>query len=153
MRAWCAANGPESQAQANEFLQSDTIQQEEQVINQQTAVPADSHQLAEPALTSLREETAPTNVQEPRRAEEQTKSQGAEDSELAQAAQQILDSVSNNESVKFRESAFMQMMRKIAAQDLVVRNNALVDAPQAIMDAESGKTVPRHATVEDEFAS
>ncbi|KAI1769409.1 hypothetical protein GGR53DRAFT_474209 [Hypoxylon sp. FL1150] len=147
LRAWCAANGPESEAQVNEFLQSETtttttLQEEQQTTEQQqSAATVETHQLAEPDLAFL------SNDETARAEEQQPKSQRAEDSELAQAAQQILDSVASNESAKFRESAFMQMMRRIAAQDLVVRDNALVDAPQAEI------VVPKPATVEDEFIS
>ncbi|KAI1772285.1 hypothetical protein F4818DRAFT_181360 [Hypoxylon cercidicola] len=150
LRAWCAANGPEAEAEANAWLHGSAAHKEEQTIEKQAAPAAvDTHQLAEPNLISL-EEMTPANIQEPLRTEQQDKSQGAEDSELAMAAQQILDSVSNNESAKFRESSFMQMMRKIAAQNLVVRDNALVDAPGAsAADAEPDKIAPKPATVED----
>ncbi|KAI0835126.1 hypothetical protein F5Y06DRAFT_277420 [Hypoxylon sp. FL0890] len=53
-----------------------------------------------------------------------------EDMELANAAQGLLDAVSKEQSDKFRNSHFVDMLRKIAAHDLVVRDNKLVD-PEA----------------------
>ncbi|KAI0169072.1 hypothetical protein GGR52DRAFT_506664 [Hypoxylon sp. FL1284] len=138
MREWYAANnGPETEAEANRWLQVPEATQDQRVEQHSAAAPpADAHQLAESSLNPLQTEPAPVQVEEPPRAEEQTRSQGAQDTDLAVAAQQILNSVYDNESIKFKESSFLKMMRKIAAQDLVVRNNALVDASGASADAD-----------------
>ncbi|KAI0601977.1 hypothetical protein F4775DRAFT_537804 [Biscogniauxia sp. FL1348] len=53
------------------------------------------------------------------------------DTELARAAQQLVDSVSDNDSEKFRNSSFLQMMRRIAAEEVTVRGNELVETPRA----------------------
>ncbi|KAI1387248.1 uncharacterized protein F4822DRAFT_277318 [Hypoxylon trugodes] len=69
---------------------------------------------------------------EPNVAIEQTQAASpANDSELAVAAQQILNAVADNDSDKFKNSGFLRMMERIAAQDLVVRNNALVEVEDA----------------------
>ncbi|KAI1338856.1 hypothetical protein F5Y15DRAFT_385578 [Xylariaceae sp. FL0016] len=49
------------------------------------------------------------------------------DTELARAAQDLVDSVANNESEKFRSSKFLQMMRRIAAKEVAVHGNDLVE--------------------------
>ncbi|KAI0386430.1 hypothetical protein F5Y04DRAFT_244055 [Hypomontagnella monticulosa] len=66
------------------------------------------------------------------------KSQKTGDTELAKAAQLIIDSVAENQTDKFKNSDFIKMMRKIADQDLVVRNNALVQADQTSIMTDSG---------------
>ncbi|KAI0896803.1 hypothetical protein F4806DRAFT_465922 [Annulohypoxylon nitens] len=50
-----------------------------------------------------------------------------EDSKLAIAAQEIINSVSDERSDKFQQSEFLSLMRRIASMDLVVRDNALVN--------------------------
>jgi hypothetical protein len=55
--------------------------------------------------------------------------------DLARAAQQLVDAVSDNQSEKFRNSSFVDMMRRIAAQEVVIQDNNLVDATQATSNA------------------
>jgi hypothetical protein len=59
------------------------------------------------------------------------------DTELARAAQQLVDSVADNESDKFRNSAFLALMRRIASQQLTVQGNDLVEAPQPTAETSS----------------
>ncbi|KAI5922897.1 hypothetical protein F4810DRAFT_671933 [Camillea tinctor] len=59
------------------------------------------------------------------------KTQPQVDTELARAAQQLVDSVSDNDSEKFRNSSFLQMMRRIAAEEVTVRGNELVETSRA----------------------
>lgn len=61
--------------------------------------------------------------------------------DLARAAQQLVDAVSDNQSEKFRNSSFVEMMRRIAAQEVVIQGNNLVDASQADQDGH-----PSHVT-------
>ncbi|KAI0851124.1 hypothetical protein F5Y00DRAFT_15533 [Daldinia vernicosa] len=138
LRAWAAANSPETQAQANAWLRVEDASADSRVRETQaTTQSADSHQFAMQNLTAL-EEDAVLAAQHPRNnlaestteKEEPAQSRGNEDSELAMAAQQILDSVSGDKSDKFKNSGFIQMMQKIAAQELVVRDNNLVESPQ-----------------------
>ncbi|KAI1649269.1 uncharacterized protein F4817DRAFT_32188 [Daldinia loculata] len=138
LRAWAAANSPETQAQANAWLHvEDTSAGGRVRATQATTQSTDSHQLTMQNLTTLEQETV-TVVEHPSsglaesttETEEMAQSRGKEDSELAMAAQQILDSVSGNKSDKFKNSGFIQMMQKIAAQELVVRDNNLVEFPQ-----------------------
>ncbi|XXG96126.1 hypothetical protein Hte_002405 [Hypoxylon texense] len=165
LRAWCTANGPETEDQVSDFLQRGAIHQEEQIQYEglsfeQLKGQADAMRAAEMNQWVHDQKMAAIEAQESLRAKEQAEMLGAEDitsqtppaedSELVKAAQQILDAVSNNDSTKFQESSFIQMMRKIAAKDLVVRDNALVDASEAsTTDAEPGKVTPKPATVED----
>ncbi|OTA62255.1 hypothetical protein K449DRAFT_395009 [Hypoxylon sp. EC38] len=58
-----------------------------------------------------------------------------EDTELASAAKGVLNAVSTEDSEKFKSSRFLDMMRKVAAMDLVVRGNDLVN-PEAADSAE-----------------
>ncbi|KAI2607983.1 hypothetical protein GGR54DRAFT_619010 [Hypoxylon sp. NC1633] len=94
----------------------------------------------------------------------QEKMREVEDQELAMAAQQIIDSVADNQSEKFKGSEFLQMMRKIASQDLVVRDNALVAPTQSPIAEDPAKTtaafspdkrrvIPKPVTVEDASSS
>ncbi|CAJ2507531.1 Uu.00g087170.m01.CDS01 [Anthostomella pinea] len=46
---------------------------------------------------------------------------------LAHAAQQLVDSVSNNEREKFKNSSFLHVMRRIASQEFAVQDNNLVE--------------------------
>ncbi|KAK6072058.1 hypothetical protein SCUP234_08729 [Seiridium cupressi] len=92
-------------------------------------------------------------------------------SDLARAAQQLVDAVADNDSEKFRKSNFVDLMRRIAAQEVVVENNALVEAnPEIGMEGGmmsdvtgsatamdkgkgKGKAVAMHASVEDDELS
>ncbi|KAI1661966.1 hypothetical protein F4813DRAFT_94293 [Daldinia decipiens] len=140
LRAWAAANSPETQAQANAWLRVEDASADSRVRNTQaTTQSADSHQLTMQNLTALEQESVPaaehtrSNLAESTaEMEKQAQSRGKEDSELAMAAQQILDSVSGDKSDKFKNSGFIQMMQKIAAQELVVRDNNLVESSQTI---------------------
>ncbi|KAI1211443.1 uncharacterized protein F4807DRAFT_420398 [Annulohypoxylon truncatum] len=103
---------------------------------------------------------------EPVRTQEQTTTptervRNSEDSKLAVAAQEIINSVSNDQSDKFQQSEFLSLMRRIASMDLVVRDNALVNpdtlAPAETKSSSSGESIskagrvqPKKATVEDE---
>lgn len=95
-------------------------------------------------------------------AEEDTQDRPLNSSELARAAQQLVDAVSDNNSEKFRKSNFVDLMRRIAAQEIVVENNSLVEANTTATDFESlfggsttakdkgkGKAVAKQAYVED----
>ncbi|KAI0105073.1 hypothetical protein GGR51DRAFT_520729 [Nemania sp. FL0031] len=53
-----------------------------------------------------------------------------QDTELARAAQQLVDSVADNDSDKFKNSEFLALMRRIASQQLTVQGNDLVERPQ-----------------------
>ncbi|KAK3945533.1 hypothetical protein QBC46DRAFT_93901 [Diplogelasinospora grovesii] len=57
-----------------------------------------------------------------------------QDDELAKAAVDILASVSTNQSEKFRNSSFLELMRRIGNKEIVVEGNNLVDA-------ETGETI------------
>ncbi|KAI3320251.1 hypothetical protein HD806DRAFT_506942 [Xylariaceae sp. AK1471] len=64
------------------------------------------------------------------------------DTELARAAQQLVDSVADNDSDKFKNSAFLALMRRIASQQLTVQGNDLVEAPQPpTTETDSGSHV------------
>ncbi|KAI1472769.1 uncharacterized protein F4812DRAFT_24789 [Daldinia caldariorum] len=137
LRAWAAANSPETQAQANAWLGGERTSLDGLVRDTQNIFQlANAHQLTQQNLIALEQEmdteTEPVlNSIAAESKEEPVKSQGKEDTELAMAAQQILNSVSGDKSDKFKNSGFIQMMQKIAAQELVVRDNNLVDATEA----------------------
>lgn len=48
--------------------------------------------------------------------------------ELSQTAQMLVNAVERDESEKFQKSNFLQLMRRIAAQEVVLEGNALVEA-------------------------
>ncbi|RWA14799.1 hypothetical protein EKO27_g293 [Xylaria grammica] len=50
--------------------------------------------------------------------------------ELARAAAQLVDSVADNDSEKFKNSEFLALMRRIASQELTVQGNDLVETRQ-----------------------
>ncbi|KAI1321253.1 hypothetical protein F5Y16DRAFT_389221 [Xylariaceae sp. FL0255] len=52
-------------------------------------------------------------------------------SELARAAQQLVESLADNDSDKFKNSEFLALMRRIASQQLTVEGNDLVESPRA----------------------
>ncbi|KAI1801991.1 hypothetical protein F4811DRAFT_427369 [Daldinia bambusicola] len=140
LRAWAAANSPETQAQANAWLGGESTSLNGLLRDTQNILQSpDVHQLTQQNLTALEQEMVAATGREmdsmaaesTTMKEEPAKSQGKEDTELAMAAQQILDSVSGDKSDKFKNSGFIQMMQKIAAQELVVRDNNLVDATEA----------------------
>lgn len=56
--------------------------------------------------------------------------QEQKDEELARAAQQLVDSLADNDSEKFKNSKFLALMRRIASQQLTVQGNDLVENPQ-----------------------
>ncbi|KAB5566660.1 hypothetical protein GE09DRAFT_743359 [Coniochaeta sp. 2T2.1] len=47
--------------------------------------------------------------------------------ELVKAATDILTAVSDNQSDKFKNSTFLELMRRIRAEEITIQNNALVD--------------------------
>ncbi|GAP86779.1 putative peroxin 20 [Rosellinia necatrix] len=53
-----------------------------------------------------------------------------QETELARAAQQLVDSVADNDSEKFKNSEFLALMRRIASQQLTVQGNTLVENPE-----------------------
>lgn len=149
LRAWCTANSPEAEVQVNEFLGDEAILKGEITMDNRLMAAINAQRLAD-VTEILIEQKLTSQTKESLRAQRQADAEALDDSELAMAAQQILDSVSDNDSAKFRESSFMQLMRRIASKDLVVRHNDLVDTPRAsAADAGPDKIVPRHATVED----
>lgn len=171
LRAWYAMNGPEVEAQVDTWLDSsNTVAQDLATAQQTSTASAEPHQLMEQNLSHLHQDQAPAPAlsQDALRNEPQAQQQSAEDTELARAAQQIVDSVGTNENVKFRESSFLKMMRKIASQDMVVRGNNLVESQPDIAGAGAasetaagdgdcglaaglgrGRSGPKAATVED----
>ncbi|KAK5626476.1 hypothetical protein RRF57_002191 [Xylaria bambusicola] len=68
--------------------------------------------------------------------------------DLARAAQQLVDSVADNNSEKFKNSDFLALMRRIASQEVVVQGNDLVET-QSDSHSESQPTIPAMATNRD----
>ncbi|KAI1309251.1 hypothetical protein F5Y03DRAFT_348961 [Xylaria venustula] len=62
--------------------------------------------------------------------------------ELARAAQQLVDSLAENNSEKFKNSDFLALMRRIATQQLTVQGNDLVETQPGGTEAGSSS----HAT-------
>ncbi|KAI5866088.1 hypothetical protein GGS23DRAFT_367790 [Durotheca rogersii] len=142
MRAWMSINGSaaeaaETDAQSERYAEAEvealrvaTAELAEQDLAEQDAALAAEE--AEEALAAAEEQAAVRD--EP------------DDSELALAAQQILDSVADNQTDKFKNSTFVQMMRNIAERKLVVRDNALVDSAPAPTSSGDGFAAAGHAS-------
>ncbi|KAL7622355.1 hypothetical protein AAE478_007859 [Parahypoxylon ruwenzoriense] len=127
MRAWMSVNGPSAEAQANAQFTADSLDLEG------PAPLTDTHEFDEEALEPgpLEHEAALPAKESSASTTEQAEVQRLEDLELALAAQNVLDSVADNETTKFKESSFVKMMRDIASQKIVVRDNNLVDSPSS----------------------
>ncbi|KAJ8129067.1 hypothetical protein O1611_g4566 [Lasiodiplodia mahajangana] len=65
-----------------------------------------------------------------------------QDTELARAAQQLVDSVADNDSDKFKNSEFLALMRRIASQQLTVQGNDLVERPQPSSSTDTTSANP-----------
>ncbi|KAI0010389.1 hypothetical protein F4779DRAFT_312592 [Xylariaceae sp. FL0662B] len=116
MDAWMAVHGPQAEVGSGaQVEESDTAEQA-------TTAPAEAYQADD-------QDTIP--------AAEQAEFQEQSDTELARAAQQLVDSVSDNTSDKFKNSSFLALMRRIAAKELVVQGNDLVETSQApVLESE-----------------
>ncbi|KAI1457014.1 hypothetical protein F4805DRAFT_429984 [Annulohypoxylon moriforme] len=115
-------------------------------------------QASAPVLESKAPVASPTTepIRPEQKAENRTEhAQNSEDTKLAIAAQEIINSVSEDNSAKFQQSEFISLMRKIASMNLVVRDNELVNPdtllPETASSSSGASTVkPKPATVEDE---
>ncbi|KAI0133578.1 hypothetical protein BJ170DRAFT_166682 [Xylariales sp. AK1849] len=59
-------------------------------------------------------------------------------SELARAAEQLVSAVQDDSSEKFRNSKFLDLMRKIASQEVIVQGNNLVETSQTTTTPDLG---------------
>ncbi|KAH8666713.1 hypothetical protein BX600DRAFT_511617 [Xylariales sp. PMI_506] len=91
-------------------------------------------QVPEPELGEKPADQATLPAETPQ-ATEPVQGQDKNDTELARVAQQLVDSVSNDTSEKFKNSNFLEMMRRIAGGQVVVEGNNLVDTTQPKTDA------------------
>ncbi|KAI0887840.1 uncharacterized protein GGS22DRAFT_154441 [Annulohypoxylon maeteangense] len=141
-RGWMDTMGAED----DEDLWADDLPQTE--VSESATAPISEAPVTSPAAEA-------TNSQEEQAARTEH-TRNSEDSKLAIAAQEIINSVSEDQSDKFQQSEFLSLMRRIASKDLVVRDNALVDASTlatnshdaSITNAGSGNY--KQATAEDE---
>ncbi|KAI1112232.1 hypothetical protein F5Y14DRAFT_276348 [Nemania sp. NC0429] len=118
MNEWMTQNGPEVEARTQDELSGQ-----------------DSNSLAAALAAAEAESTA----------REASKEDSAEDreqeTELARAAQQLVDSVADNDSEKFKNSEFLALMRRIASQQLTVQGNDLVEKPQLPLDTDTSSNL------------
>lgn len=71
--------------------------------------------------------------------------QEQQDGELARAAQQLVDSLADNDTEKFKNSKFLALMRRIASQQLTVQGNDLVEnlqLPSLDIDSDPRQPAP-----------
>lgn len=123
MDEWMLQNGPEAEASAqNQNLD----QHNDHVLGGLESFPS-------PELTATE-----VTKDDPVEAQETN-------TELARAAQLLVDSVADNDSDKFKNSAFLALMRRIATHQLTVQGNEFVEAPRP-PSMEAGST--SHVTVE-----
>ncbi|KAI0453045.1 hypothetical protein F5B21DRAFT_481367 [Xylaria acuta] len=77
---------------------------------------------------SLNAASAEPIVHEP--TEEESEGSEEQETELARAAQQLVDLLADNDTEKFKNSEFISLMRRIASRQLTVQGNDLVETPQ-----------------------
>ncbi|KAI2472898.1 hypothetical protein F4781DRAFT_293149 [Annulohypoxylon bovei var. microspora] len=111
--------------------------------------PAPAPTLAPEALVMSPMEAQPASAQEEATASTENMRK-SDDSRLAVAAQEILDSMSGNTSDKFQQSEFLVLMRRLASMDLVVRDNALVEA-STVAAAETESTSSGSSTIKPTY--
>ncbi|KAI0388562.1 hypothetical protein F5Y17DRAFT_452302 [Xylariaceae sp. FL0594] len=117
MDEWMAQNGPQAEAGQQHTLGT---------LGTGTFPPPNF----EFGLHHATDEESPEEEEEEEN-EEKSPTSSDGDTELARAAQELVDSVADNESDKFRNSQFLHFMRRLASQELTVRNNELVDSQAA----------------------
>ncbi|KAI1501404.1 hypothetical protein F5X99DRAFT_383108 [Biscogniauxia marginata] len=126
---------PESQtihSDVNIEAEAALAERDAQVLQQAAGAGMQSVGAVEPTLAhQLQPEQEASTRTQP------TETQPQVDTELARAAQQLVDSVSDNDSEKFKNSSFLQMMRRIAAEEVTVRGNELVETTR-VANAEFG---------------
>jgi hypothetical protein len=112
MNDWMQRHGPAAEAQAAEVNANlEQLAQEQALRDQQTnALTVESQDEAE------------------RQAEQEAIAKRREQEDLVRAASDIIDSVKDNQSEKFKKSSFIDLMRRIRAKEVVVEANALVDS-------------------------
>jgi hypothetical protein len=113
MDEWMAQNGPEAESSYQANFSTVEANNEVAALN------------ATDTEAGIKEDSAEAPVQN-------------RDTELARAAQQLVDSVSDNETDKFKNSKFLEFMRRLAAHELTVRDNELVETPQASSETHPG---------------
>ncbi|KAI1131085.1 hypothetical protein F5Y10DRAFT_234225 [Nemania abortiva] len=114
MNEWMLHNAPESEMSGQDELNAQTGVDLSASLDAASAEPA--------AQEAPKEDTADDQNQ---------------DTELARAAQQLVDSVADNDSEKFKNSEFLALMRRIASQQLTVQGNDLVERPQPPSSADT----------------
>ncbi|GAB7348664.1 hypothetical protein MBLNU459_g7028t1 [Dothideomycetes sp. NU459] len=70
--------------------------------------------------------------------QEQQEQSQREDDELAQTAAELLTKISDNTTVKFKNSAFLGLMRKLADREVRVEGDKMVETGKLAPDSESG---------------
>lgn len=113
MNEWMTQNGPEVETRTQDELSG----QDGNSLAANLAAEAESM-----AREALKEDSAEDREQE---------------TELARAAQQLVDSVADNDSEKFKNSEFLALMRRIASQQLTVQGNDLVEKPQPPLSTDT----------------
>ncbi|KAI0405126.1 hypothetical protein F4802DRAFT_199604 [Xylaria palmicola] len=116
MDEWMRQNGPEADLNEDDQINA----QDDDNLTAASAEPT--------AQEASKEDSEPT-------AEQQTK--------LALAAQRLVSILSNNKTDKFRNSEFIELMRRIATRQLVVRDNDLVETPQPLAFVSGSATYNR----------
>lgn len=112
MNDWMQRHGPAAEAQAAEVNANlEQLAEEQALRDQRASIPVIDPQ-----------------VEAERQAEQEAISKRREQEELVRAASDIIDSVKDNQSEKFKKSSFIDLMRRIRAKEVVVEANALVDS-------------------------
>jgi len=117
---WMAMHGPRAEAQAATATQPPTAEE-------MAVIDKDLNELAED-LERRRIEGDPAVLPTKGKEAETETRQRRHDDELAKAAVDILSSVANNTSEKFKNSSFFDLMRRIGNREIVVEGTNLVDA-------------------------
>ncbi|KAI0483676.1 hypothetical protein F4859DRAFT_473769 [Xylaria cf. heliscus] len=88
---------------------------------------------AEPTVREATKEEAHEATEEQVREVTKEESEGTagQETELARAAQQLVDLLADNDTEKFKNSEFLSLMRRIASRQLTVQGNDLVETSQS----------------------
>jgi hypothetical protein len=124
----------------------------ESLIAQDAADQAERDREAAAAQSAPNSTDLEATVQAMSREEEAPQEQGTQPkvdedpTQLARAAQDVLNAVSNNQTDKFKKSAFFELMDKIATGSKVLQNKEFVDASDKDAPTSASTQAPAPGT-------
>ena len=106
---------------------------EAQRVMQQAGVPMTENGLPtfEENITPVSQQDEHQQQEEKEKQQEQTQKEINDDDELAATAGRLLESVADNQSAKFGNSKFLELMRKLRDKEVRVKGDKMVDVNEA----------------------